>query len=97
MDQETYLAKRRRIVRRLQECWEREGSAISVMRLLVSEVGPREDQGEVAFALIGCMHDAFDMSLWDAKRLSRWHAVGGDLSDAEIEERVGSLVLRELP
>ncbi|MDA5280033.1 hypothetical protein [Streptomyces sp. Isolate_45] len=96
MDSEEYFAKRRGIVRNLQGCWEREKSGISVMYLLVSLIGPRDDIGEVAFALIGCMHDAFDMSLWDAKRLSRWHVVGGDLSDAEIQERIGSLVPREL-
>ncbi|GAA3077199.1 hypothetical protein GCM10020254_21560 [Streptomyces goshikiensis] len=76
-------------------CWVSEGSAISVLRLLVSTIGPRDDLGEVAFGVVGCMHDAFEMSLWDAKRLSRWHAIGGDLSDEEIEERIGSLTPRE--
>ncbi|MFD8290145.1 hypothetical protein ACFV2B_18290 [Streptomyces lavendulae] len=73
-----------------------EGSVVSVMRLFVSMIGPRDDIGEVAFGLIGCMHDAFEMSLREAKRLSYWHAAGGDLSDAEMEELIGSLVLREL-
>ncbi|GLX23752.1 hypothetical protein Slala02_74340 [Streptomyces lavendulae subsp. lavendulae] len=96
MDSEEYFTKRARIVRSLQEYWASEGSAIAVMRFLVSTIGPRDDLGEVAFGVVGCMHDAFEMSLWDTKMLSRWHAIGGDLSDEEIEERIGQLTLRKL-
>ncbi|MEK2490919.1 hypothetical protein WN990_15290 [Kitasatospora purpeofusca] len=78
----------------LQECWLQEGSVIRVLRLLLEDLGPSDDVGETAFGAVVSMHHAFDLSLGEAKRISRWHAIGGDLSDTEIEQRIGALVPR---
>lgn len=96
MGPEEYRAKKEKVARTLQRCWMRDGSVIGVLRLLVSELGPRDDLGAIAFGVVGCMHDAFDMSLGEAKRISRWREIGGDLSDEEIEHRIGTLVPRDL-
>jgi hypothetical protein len=95
MSPEESLVTRDETARILREYWIREGSIIGVLRLLVAELGPADDPGQTAFGVVVCMEAAFDMPLRDAKRITRWHAIGGDLSDAEIEQRIGTLIPRE--
>jgi hypothetical protein len=95
MDSSELLARKREIASKLQECWMAEGSIISVLLLAVSEAGSSEGRGAIAFGVVTSMHDAFEMSLGEAKRISQWHAIGGNLSDREIESRIGTLIPRD--
>lgn len=82
-----YLARRRRIVAAIRECWLEEGSVAPVLRRLTEELGPCEDLGGTAFAVVSYMSEAFCIRLSFAKKFTRWHASGGDLSDEETEKR----------
>lgn len=95
MDSSDLLARKREIASKLQECWMAERSITSVLLLAVSEIGPGDGRGATAFGVVTSMHDAFEMSLGEAKRISQWHAIGGNLSDVEIENRIITLIPRE--
>ncbi|GAA1217863.1 hypothetical protein GCM10009665_04690 [Kitasatospora nipponensis] len=89
---EEYWEKRWPVALELHDCWRSEESVVAVLRLLVSKLAPCDDPGATDFGVIGYLHDAFDMTLGEAKRLCRWSGLGGDLSDQEVEERTGTLV-----
>ncbi|MFD9516945.1 hypothetical protein [Streptomyces sp. NPDC059979] len=87
--QETaYRAKRQRTITAVQECWLEEGAVVPVLRRLTAELGPYEDPAETgAFAVVTHMSEAFCIRLVFAAKFTRWHAIGGDLSDEETEKR----------
>ncbi|GAA1069379.1 hypothetical protein GCM10009665_76700 [Kitasatospora nipponensis] len=95
MTAEEYWEKRWPVALALHECWRQEGSVVAVARQVVSVLAPSDDHGQTAFGLIGYVHDAFEMTLGQAKVFARWHAIGGDLSDIDFERRIGTLVPRE--
>lgn len=82
------------IARSLRSHWNNEKSVIGVLNFLVEELDSRDDPGALAFGVVVCMHEAFDMSMGDAKRISGWNAIGGILSDDEIEKRLSPLIPR---
>ncbi|MFG2340622.1 hypothetical protein [Streptomyces yangpuensis] len=94
MDANELVALRRKTAVTLQECWNSKGSIIAVLRTAVAEMGPGEEREAIAFGVVGAMHDAFEMTLGDAKRISQWHTLGGNLSDGDIEKRIGTLIPR---
>ncbi|MGW4509869.1 hypothetical protein ACWENO_35045 [Streptomyces sp. NPDC004436] len=85
-------ARRRRVVAAVRECWLEEGAVVPVLRRLVEELGSSEDMGGTAFAVVGYMSEAFCIRLSFAMKFTRWHAIGGDLSDEETERRFGGFI-----
>ncbi|MFE5561568.1 hypothetical protein [Streptomyces sp. NPDC056544] len=86
--QTAYRAKRQRTVAAVRKCWLEEGAVVPVLRRLTAELGPYEDPAETgALAVVTHMSEAFCIRLAFAAKFSRWHAIGGDLSDEEAEKR----------
>ncbi|MFF5489654.1 hypothetical protein [Streptomyces virginiae] len=87
-----YLARRRGVVAAVRECWLEEGAVVPVLRRLIEELGPSEDAGGTAFAVVNYMSEAFCIRLSFAMKFTRWHAIGGDLSDEKTEKRFDGFI-----
>lgn len=92
MSDDEYEEKRSRIIQSIRMCWIAEQSIVSVLRKLVTELGPSDDRAGTAFQVINYMARAFGIRLGVAGKFARWHAIGGDLSDEETEERFRGFV-----
>ncbi|MFK0017367.1 hypothetical protein [Streptomyces sp. NPDC091027] len=58
-----------------------------MLRRLTQELGPPADEGGTAFTVVNYMSEAFCIRLSFTMKFTRWHGIGGDLSDEETEER----------
>ncbi|MET8630869.1 hypothetical protein ABZW30_45530 [Kitasatospora sp. NPDC004669] len=93
METEEYERNRRRIINSIRDCWNAEQSVVSVLRKLVDELGPSDDRAGTAFQVVNYMARAFNIRLAVAGKFTRWHAIGGDLSDEETEKRFEGFIV----
>ncbi|WP_126642722.1 hypothetical protein [Embleya hyalina] len=87
MEDEEYEKSRSRIIQSIRSCWIAEQSVVPVLRKLVDELGSSDDRVGTAFQVVNYMAWAFDIRLAIAGKFTRWHGIGGDLSDEETEVR----------
>jgi hypothetical protein len=93
MDAEEYERNRSRIIDSIRDCWIAEQSVVPVLRKLVDELGPSDDRAGTAFQVVHYMARAFDIRLSVSGRFTRWHVIGGDLSDEEAEKRFEGFIV----
>ncbi|MFD8597816.1 hypothetical protein ACFV1L_22705 [Kitasatospora sp. NPDC059646] len=92
LEAEEYERTRARVIRSIRGCWISERSVVAVLRKLVDELGPSDDRAGTAFQVVTYMARGFGIPLAVAGRFTRWHVVGGDLSDEETERRFEGVI-----
>ncbi|MFH9798242.1 hypothetical protein [Streptomyces virginiae] len=93
MSDDEYEEKRSRIIQSIRMCWIAEQSIVSVLRKLTDELDSSADRAGIAFQVVNYMARAFGIRLAVAGKFTRWHAIGGDLSDEETEERFKGFIV----
>ncbi|MFB7180620.1 hypothetical protein ACFCYI_23315 [Streptomyces sp. NPDC056257] len=93
MRDEEYEENRSRIIQSIRMCWIAEQSIVSVLQKLVAELGQSDDRAGIAFQVVNYMARAFGIRLAVAGKFTRWHGVGGDLSDDETEARFKGFIV----
>lgn len=93
MESEEYERNRSRIIHSIRDQWIAEQSVVSVLRKLVDELGPSSDRAGTAFQVVNYMTQAFNIRLAVAGKFTRWHAIGGDLSDEDAEKRFEGFIV----
>ncbi|MER7842845.1 hypothetical protein ABTZ03_02730 [Kitasatospora sp. NPDC096077] len=93
METEEYERNRSRIIDSIRDCWTSEQAVVPVLRKLVDELGPSDDRAGTAFQVVTYMARAFHIRLAISGKFTRWHVIGGDLSDEEAEERFEGFIV----
>lgn len=92
MIDDEYEAERTRIIQSIRDCWVAEQAIVPVLRKLVAELSPSDDRAGTAFQVVNYMACAFGIRLAMAGKFTRWHVIGGDLSDEETEKRFDGFI-----